>query len=71
MMNSEVVFIEFIRWACVPILLLAFSLCSYNVYKDMKYWLRKHRTPIFFWGNWVEWYVILLLIIAWVILWVC
>lgn len=68
---SDAIFIEFIRWACVPILLLAFSLSSYNVYKDMKYWFRKHQTPAFFWGNWMQWYVVLLLIIAWVILWVC
>ena len=37
MMVSEKIFIEFIRWAVVPILLLAFGLSSYNVWKDMKY----------------------------------
>lgn len=67
---SDTVFIEFVRWAVVPILLLAFCLSSYNVYKDMKYWLRKHQTPVFFWGNWMQWYVVLLLIAVWVLFWV-
>lgn len=67
---SDVVCIEFIRWAIVPILLLVFCLSSYNVYKGMKYWLRKHKTPVFFWGNWVEWYVILLCVVTWILLWV-
>ena len=49
-MNVEKIFWEFVRWAIVPILLLTFSLSSYNVYKDMKYWFRKHQTPVFFWG---------------------
>lgn len=71
MMNIDDVFVEFIRWAAVPILLLAFGLSSYNVYKNMKYWLRKHQTPVLFWGNWIEWYIILLCMVAWVILWVC
>lgn len=70
-MNSDTVFIEFLRWGVVPILLLAFGVSSYNVYKDMKYWLRKRQTPVLFWGNWIWWYVVLLLIVAWVILWVC
>ena len=67
---SDTVFIEFVRWAVVPILLLAFCLSSYNVYKDMKYWFRKHQTPVFFWGNWMQWYVVLLLIVVWVLFWV-
>lgn len=71
MMNIDDVFVEFIRWAAVPILLLAFGICTYNVYKDMKYWLRKHQTPVLFWGNWIEWYIVLLCMVAWVILWVC
>lgn len=69
-MNVEKIFWEFVRWAIVPILLLTFSLSSYNVYKGMKYWFRKHQTPVFFWGNWVEWYTLLLGIVAWVILWI-
>ena len=71
MMNIDDVFVEFIRWAAVPILLLAFGLSSYIVYKDMKYWLRKHQTPVLFWGNWIEWYIVLLCMVAWVIFWVC
>ena len=70
-MSIDNIFIEFIRWAAVPILLLAFGVNSYNVYKDMKYWLRKRQTPVLFWGNWIEWYIVLLCIVAWVILWVC
>ena len=70
-MSIDVVFIEFIRWATVPILLLAFGICTYNVYKDMKYWLKNHKTPVLFWINWIEWYIFLLGIVAWVILWVC
>ena len=34
-MMNDGIFVEFIRWAVVPILLLAFGLSSYNVYKDM------------------------------------
>ena len=71
MMNIDDVFVEFIRWAVVPVLLLAFGVSSYNVYKDMKYWLRKHQTPVLFWVNWIEWYIVLLCMVAWVILWVC
>lgn len=48
-MMNDGIFVEFVRWAVVPILLLAFSLCTYNVYKDMKYWLRNHQTPVLFW----------------------
>lgn len=70
-MSIDNIFVEFIRWAAVPVLLLAFGVSSYNVYKDMKYVLRKHQTPVLFWGNWIEWYVVLLLIVAWVILWIC
>ena len=36
-MNIDDVFVEFIYWAVVPILLLAFGVSSYNVYKNMKY----------------------------------
>ena len=36
MMNIDDVFVEFIRWAVVPVLLLAFGVSSYNVYKDIK-----------------------------------
>lgn len=68
---SESVFVEFIRWACVPILLFGFGICSHNVYKDMKYCLRKHHPPMFFGGNLFLWYAMLLLIITWAILWVC
>lgn len=53
-MNIDNVFVEFIRWAIVPVLLLAFGVNSYNVYKDMKYWLRNRQTPVLFWGNWIE-----------------
>ena len=70
-MNIDNVFIEFIRWAVVPILSLAFGVSSYNVYKDMKYWHRKRQTPVLFWTNWIEWYIVLLCMVAWVILWVC
>lgn len=70
-MGSERIFLEFVRWACVPILLFGFGICSHNVYKDMKYCLRKHHLPVFFFGNLFTWYVMLLLSIAWVILWVC
>lgn len=70
-MNINDIFVEFIRWACVPILLLVFGLRSYNVYKDMKYCLRQHQTPILFWENLIEWYIVLLFIGTWVILWVC
>ena len=71
MMNINDVFVEFIRWACVPILLLTFSLSSYNVCKDIKYCLKKHQTPVLFWENLIEWYIVLLFIGTWVILWVC
>ena len=67
-MNIDNVFVEFIRWAVVPILLLGFGVSSYNVYKDMKYWLRKRQTPVLFWINWMQWYVVLLCMAAWVIL---
>ena len=70
-MGNDQVFIEFIRWAVVPSLLLAFGLSSYNVWKGMKYWLKTHQTPVLFWSNWIEWYIVLLFIGTWVILWVC
>lgn len=70
-MNIDNVFVEFIRWAVVPILSLVFGVSSYNVCKDMKYWHRKRQTPVLFWVNWIEWYVVLLYMVAWVILWVC
>lgn len=68
---TESIFLEFIRWAVVPIILFCFGVCSYNVYKDMKYCFEKHQTPVFFWGNLLTWYITVLLIVAWVILWVC
>ena len=70
-MSIDKVFVEFVRWAVVPILLLAFCLSSYNVWNVMKYWLKKLQTPVLFWGNWIECYVVLLCMVAWVILFVC
>lgn len=70
-MMNDGIFVEFIRWAVVPILLFAFCLSSYNVWKGMKYWLKTHQTPVLFWSNWIEWYVVLLCMVVWVILFVC
>lgn len=70
-MGINKVFVEFIRWACVPALLFAFSLCSHNVYEVIKYCLRKHQTPLIFWRNWIKWYIALLCIVVWIVLWVC
>lgn len=67
---TDAIFLEFVRWAVLPILLAGLGICTHNIIKNMRLWRKNGDTPLFFWSDWIAWYTMLLCVVAWILLWV-